>query len=95
MYKNKYVNILDKDVENIVPIQLTELQKLKDRECSLKCENQRFKTDLQCHISKIDDLTKQLEHAKQKESEYQELLSKLEDGEKEVIMFKFSFFTRS
>lgn len=67
---------------------------MKDRECSLRCENQKFKTEIQCHISKIDDLTKQFEHTKQKESEYEELLSKLEGGEKEVIMFKFSFFTR-
>ncbi|KAL6439318.1 hypothetical protein ACFW04_003883 [Cataglyphis niger] len=75
----------DKDVENTAQIwQSTELQKMKDRECSLKCENQQLKTDLQCHVSKINNLMKQLEHAKQKESEYEKLLSKLEEGEKEI-----------
>lgn len=83
-------------MDNTVQIQqLTELQKVKDAECSLRCENQRLKTDLQCRISEIDNMMKQLEHTKQKESEYEKLLSKLEDGEKEVIIFKSSFFACS
>lgn len=83
-------------MENTAQIQqLTELQKIKDRECSLRCENQRLKTDLQCHVSEIDNLKKQLEHAKQKENEYEKLLSKLEEEEKEVTMFKFSFLACS
>lgn len=83
-------------MENTAQIwQSTELQKMKDRECSLRCENQQLKTDLQCHISKIDNLMKQLEHAKQKESEYEKLLLKLQEREKEVIMFKFFFFAYS
>lgn len=83
-------------MENTAQIwQPTKLQKMKDRECSLRCENQQLKTDLQYHISKIDNLMKQLEHAKQKENEYEKLLSKLEKGEKEVTMFKFFFLAYS
>lgn len=76
-------------MENISQIQRlkAELQKIKDTECDLRCENQQLKTDLQYHISKTEDLIKKLEHIKQKETKYKELLSQLENGEREVIIF--------
>lgn len=43
---------------------------------------------IQCHISETDNLI-QLEYIKQTETEYEKLLLKLEDREKEVIIFKF------
>ncbi|XP_032683902.1 reticulocyte-binding protein 2-like isoform X2 [Odontomachus brunneus] len=74
------------DMENICQIQRlkAELQKIKDTECDLRCENQQLKTDLQYHISKTEDLIKKLEHIKQKETKYKELLSQLENGEREI-----------
>jgi len=75
---------------NIVQIQLkAELQKVKDIECDLRCENQQLKTNLQHHITETDDLIKKLETIKQKEIEYEEVLLKLENGEKEVINSPF------
>lgn len=63
---------------------------MKDTESDLRCENQQLKINLQHHISETDNLIKKLEHIKQKEIEYEELLLKLENGKKEVIMFKLS-----
>lgn len=76
---------------NIVQIQQlkVELQKVKDIECDLRCENQQLKTNLQHHITETDDLIKKLETIKQKETEYEEVLLKLENGEKEVINSPF------
>lgn len=76
-------------MKNISQIQQlkAELQKMENMECDLRCENQQLKTDLQNHISKTEDLIKKLEHIKQKEAEYKELVSQLENGEKEVIIF--------
>lgn len=59
---------------------------MKDAECDLRCENQQLRTDLQHHISKTEDLIKRLEHIKQKETEYKELVLQLENGEREVII---------
>lgn len=77
------------ETESIPQIQRlkAELQKMKDTECDLKCENQQLKTDLQHHISKTEDLIKKLEHIKQEEVKYKELLSELENGEKRVIIY--------
>lgn len=69
-----------------------ELQKVRDIECGLRCENQQLKTNLQHYISKTDNLMKKLEHIKQKETEYEELLLKLENGKKEVIILKFQSY---
>lgn len=64
-----------------------ELQKMKNTECDLRCENQQLKTDLQHYVSKAEDLIKKLEYIKQKETEYKKLVSRLENGESEVIIF--------
>lgn len=82
-------------MENGVQIQQlkTELQKRKDTENDLRCENQQLKTNLQHHISEVDNLMKKLERIKQKETEYKELLSKLENEKKEVITFKLFVLT--
>ncbi|KAL6260133.1 hypothetical protein P5V15_007670 [Pogonomyrmex californicus] len=82
------------ELGNIIQIKQlkTELQKVKDAEYALRCENQQLKISLQHHISETSNLTKKLEHVKQKETEYEELLLKVEDGKKEVIMFKFVVF---
>lgn len=79
-------------MENIVQTQQlkAELRKVKDIESDLRCENQQLKTNLQHHISETDNLIKKLEHIKQKETEYNILLLKLENGKKEVNTFKLS-----
>ncbi|XP_025157835.1 centromere protein F isoform X2 [Harpegnathos saltator] len=78
----------DKEVEmeNISQVQRlkVELQKIKDIECDLRCENQQLKTDLQHNISKTEDLIKKLEYIKQKETKYKELILQLENGEREI-----------
>lgn len=61
------------------------LEKIKDIEYSLRCENQQLKNNLQYHISETENLTKKLE---QKEIECKQLVSKLADGEREVIIFQ-------
>lgn len=72
-------------MENIQIQQLkAEMRKVKDTECSLRCENQQLKINLQHHILETDNLMKKLECVKQKETEYEELLLKLENGKKEV-----------
>jgi regulator of replication initiation timing len=90
------INILDKEAEmkTIAQIQQlkAELQKMKDTECDLRCENEQLKTNIQHHISETDNVMKKLESIKQKETEYEELLLNLEDGKKEVITFN-PFFT--
>lgn len=65
---------------------------MKATECNLRHENQQLKTNLQHHVSEIENLMKKLEHIKQKETEYEKLLLKLEDRKKEVITFKISVF---
>lgn len=71
------------EIKNIAQIQQlkTELRKVKDAECDLRCENQQLKINLQHHVSDTDSLLKKLE---QKATEYKELLLKLEDGKKEI-----------
>lgn len=77
-------------MKNIAQIQelKAELQKVKDTECDLRCENQQLEINLQHHVSETDSLMKKIE---QKETEYEELLLKLENGKKEVITFKLYF----
>ncbi|XP_024875177.1 sporulation-specific protein 15-like [Temnothorax curvispinosus] len=74
------------EIETIVQIQQlkAELKKVKDTESGLKCENQQLKINLQHHISETDNLMKKLQRIKQKETEYEELLLKLENGKKEI-----------
>jgi len=88
--KCKLIKILAKeaDMKNIAQVQQlkSELQKVKDTECNLRCENQQLKTSLQHHVSETDKLMKKLERIQQKETDYDKLLSKLEDGKKEVIV---------
>ncbi|XP_014479205.1 PREDICTED: centromere-associated protein E-like isoform X2 [Dinoponera quadriceps] len=77
------------EMENICQIQRLkeELQKMKNIECDLRCENRQLKTDLQHHISKTENLIRKVEHIKQKETEYKELVSQLENGEREIENF--------
>ncbi|XP_018398215.1 PREDICTED: ERC protein 2-like [Cyphomyrmex costatus] len=73
------------EIKNIAEIQelKAELQKMKDTECDLRCENQQLETNLQHHLSETDSLMKKIE---QRETEYEELLLKLENGKKEINM---------
>ncbi|XP_018361869.1 PREDICTED: sporulation-specific protein 15-like isoform X2 [Trachymyrmex cornetzi] len=73
------------EMKNITQIQelKAELQKVKDTERDLRCENQQLETNLQHHVSETDSLMKKIE---QKESEYEELLLKLDNGKKEINM---------
>jgi len=78
-------------MKNITQMQelKAELQKVKDTECDLRYENQQLQINLQHHVSETDNLMKKIE---QKETEYEELLLKLENGKKEVMTFKLYFF---